>query len=111
MQTINKTKAKELIKESKGKIFNTSFLKKDNTVRTLTGRLQVTKHLKENAKEQPYDPSKYNLQPVYDLKAKGYRMLNLNTLITLSINKEKYLIEQEEVSHFEFDSQGNNIII
>ena len=93
MQTINKTKAKELIKGSKGKIFNTSFLKKDNTVRSLTGRLQVTKHLKENAKEQPYDPSKYNLQPVYDLKAKDYRMLNLNTLITLSINKTKYIIK------------------
>ena len=93
MQTINKTTAKELIKDSKGLIFNASFIKKDNTVRTLTGRLQVTKHLKENAKEQPYDPNKYNLQPVYDLKAKGYRMLNLNNLITLSINKTKYIIK------------------
>ena len=26
-------------------------------------------------------------------------------------NKEKYLIKQEEVSHFEFDKDGNNIII
>ena len=93
MQTINRTKAKELIKESKGLIFNASFIKKDNTVRTLTGRLQVTKHLKENAKEQPYDPSKYNLQPVYDLKAKGYRMLNFNTLLTLNINANKYIIK------------------
>ena len=93
MQTINRNKAKELIKESKGKIFNASFIKKDNTVRTLTGRLQVTKHLKENAKEQPYDPNKYNLQPVYDLKAKGYRMLNFNTLLTLSINANKYIIK------------------
>ena len=93
MQTINRNKAKELIKDSKGKIFNTSFLKKDNTVRTLTGRLQVTKHLKENAKPRPYDPSKYNLQPVYDLKAKGYRMLNFNTLLTLSINANKYIIK------------------
>ena len=93
MQTINRNKAKELIKESKGLIFNASFIKKDNTVRTLTGRLQVTQHLKKNAKPRPYDPSKYNLQPVYDLKAKGYRMLNLNTLITLSINKNKYIIK------------------
>lgn len=93
MQTITKTQAKELIKESKGLIFAATFTKKDNTVRILTGRLQVTKHLKENAKEQPYDPSKYNLQPVYDLKAKGYRMLNFNTLLTLSINANKYLIK------------------
>ena len=93
MKTINRTKAKELIKDSKGKIFNASFIKKDNTVRTLTGRLQVTKHLKENAKKQPYKPSDYNLQPVYDLKAKGYRMLNFNTLITLNINANKYIIK------------------
>ena len=33
MQTINRTKAKELIKDSKGLIFNTSFIKKDNTIR------------------------------------------------------------------------------
>jgi|TARA_R110002110_G_scaffold202615_1_gene413624 hypothetical protein len=93
MKTINRNKAKELIKESKGLIFSTSFIKKDNTLRVLTGRLKVTKYLKENAKKQPYDPNKYNLQPVYDLKAKGYRMLNLNTLITLSINKTKYIIK------------------
>jgi len=111
MKTINKTKAKELIKQSKGLIFSTSFIKKDNTIRTLTGRLKVTQYLKENAKKQPYNPSKYNLQPVYDLKAKGYRMLNLNTLLTLNINKTKYIIEQQEVSHFSFDSEGNNIII
>lgn len=94
MKTINRTRAKELIKESKGLIFSTSFIKKDNTVRVLTGRLKVTQYLKENAKKQPYDPSKYNLQPVYDLKAKGYRMINLNTLITLSINKTKYIINE-----------------
>jgi len=93
MQTINRTRAKELIKESKGLIFSTTFIKKDNTVRVLTGRLKVTQYLKENAKRQPYDPSKYNLQPVYDLKAKGYRMINFNTLLTLSINKTKYLIK------------------
>jgi hypothetical protein len=38
-------------------------------------------------------------------------MINLNTLITLSINKEKYLIKQEEISHFEYDKNGDNIII
>ena len=30
MQTINRTKAKELIKDSKGLIFSTTFVKKDN---------------------------------------------------------------------------------
>ena len=93
MKTINRTKAKHLIKDSNGLIFAATFVKKDNTVRVLTGRLKVTQYLKENAKKQPYDPSKYNLQPVYDLKAKGYRMLNFNTLLTLNINANKYIIK------------------
>ena len=93
MKTINRTRAKELIKDSKGLIFSTTFIKKDNTIRTLTGRLKVTQYLKENAKKQPYDPSKYNLQPVYDFKVKGYRMININTLTNLSINTNKYIIK------------------
>ena len=111
MKTINKEEAKKLIHITNGKIFSSTFVKKDGTHRLLTGRLKVTKGLKENAKPRPYDPSKYNLVCVYDMKAEGYRMINFNTLITLSINKEKYLIEQEEVSHFEYDKNGNNIII
>ena len=118
MKTINKEQAKQLIHITNGKIFSSTFIKKDGSHRLLTGRLKVTKGLKENAKPRPYDPSKYNLVCVYDVAlAKNkliknpYRMINLNTLITLSINKQKYLIEQSEVSHFEFDKDGNNTII
>tara|TARA_R110002124_G_scaffold203647_1_gene370141 strand:+ start:1886 stop:2167 length:282 start_codon:yes stop_codon:yes gene_type:complete len=93
MQTINKEQAKQLIHITNGKIFSSTFVKKNGEHRLLTGRLKVTKGLKKNAKPRPYDPSKYNLQPVYDLKAKGYRMLNLNTLLTLTINKTKYIIK------------------
>ena len=109
MITITRTRAKELIKDSKGKIFSTSFIKKDNTIRTLTSRLFIK--YKKTGIEPPYKPSDYNLIPLYDMRKKAFRMLNLNTLLTLSINKEKYLIEQSEVSHFSFDSEGNNIII
>jgi len=93
MQTINKEQAKKLIHITNGKIFSSTFVKKDGTHRLLTGRLKVTKGLKENAKPRPYDPSKYNLVCVYDMKAEGYRMINFNTLITLSINKTKYIIK------------------
>ena len=109
MQTINRNKAKELIKQSKGKIFSTTFVKKDNTIRTLTSR--TGKQYTPTGKKAPYKPSDYNLLPLYDMKKKAFRMLNLNTLLTLSINKEKYLIEQEQVSHFEYDKNGDNIII
>ena len=93
MQTINKEQAKQLIHITNGKIFSSTFVKKDGTHRLLTGRLKVTKGLKENAKPRPYDPSKYNLICVYDMKAEGYRMLNINTLTKLSINANKYIIK------------------
>ena len=109
MNIINRTKAKELIKESKGLIFSTTFIKKDNTIRTLTSRLFIK--YKKTGIEPPYKPEDYNLIPLYDMRKKAFRMLNLNTLITLSINKEKYLVEQSEESHFSFDAEGNNKII
>ena len=93
MKTINKTKAKELIHDTNGRIFSSTFIKKDGTHRLLTGRLKVTKGLKENAKPQPYEPSKYNLVCVYDMTKQNYRMINLNTLLTLSINKNTYTIK------------------
>ena len=109
MQTINKTKAKELIKDSKGLIFAATFTKKDGSHRLMNAR--TGKKYTPTGKKAPYKPSDYNLIPLYDMRKKAFRMLNLNTLLTLSINKEKYLIEQEEVSHFEYDKDGNNIII
>tara|TARA_R110000737_G_scaffold149896_1_gene179176 strand:- start:421 stop:753 length:333 start_codon:yes stop_codon:yes gene_type:complete len=110
MKTINRNKAKELIKDSKGRIFSTTFIKKDNTIRTLTSRTGK-QYKSKTGRKAPYKPQDYNLIPLYDMRKKAFRMLNLNTLLTLSINKEKYLIEQEEESHFTFDSEGNNIII
>ena len=92
MQTINRTRAKELIKESKGLIFSTTFLKKDNTIRTLTSRTGK-QYKSKTGKKAPYNPSEYNLIALYDMRKKAFRMLNLNTLITLSINKNKYIIK------------------
>tara|TARA_B110000211_G_scaffold35514_1_gene35836 strand:- start:406 stop:690 length:285 start_codon:yes stop_codon:yes gene_type:complete len=90
---ITKEEAKKLIHVTNGKIFSSTFIKKDGSRRLLTGRLKVTKGLKENAKPRPYEPSKYNLVCVYDMMAEGYRMLNINTLTKLSINANKYIIK------------------
>jgi hypothetical protein len=90
---ITKEESKKLIHSTNGKIFSSTFIKKDGTHRLLIGRLKVTKGLKENAKPRPYDPSKYNLVCVYDMKAEGYRMINTNTLTKLSINAKKYIIK------------------
>tara|TARA_R110000751_G_scaffold134586_1_gene237067 strand:- start:383 stop:685 length:303 start_codon:yes stop_codon:yes gene_type:complete len=100
MKTINKEDAKELIKENKSTIFSATFIKKNGEHRLITARLGVKKGLKENAKPRPYDPNKYNLLCVYDMQQakkqqtpSPYRMLNINTLLTLNINKTKYKIQ------------------
>ena len=91
MKTINRNKAKELIKESRGKIFSTTFIKKDNTIRTLISR--TGKQYTPTGKAAPYKPADYNMIALYDMRKKAFRMLNFNTLLTLSINKTKYIIK------------------
>ena len=92
MNTINRTRAKELIKESKGLIFSTTYIKKDNTIRTLTSRTGK-QYKSKTGRKAPYKAENYDLIPLYDMRKKAFRMLNLNTLITLSINKTKYIIK------------------
>jgi len=91
INTITKDKAKELIKESKGLIFSTTFTKKDGSHRLMNARLK--KYISKTGRKAPYMPEDYNLIHIYDMKSKGWRSLNLNTLITLSINKTKYIIK------------------
>ena len=92
MQTINRNKAKELIKKSKGLIFSTTYIKKDNTIRTLTSRTGK-QYESKTGRAAPYKAEDFNLLALYDMRKKAFRMLNLNTLLTLSINKTKYIIK------------------
>ena len=92
MNTINRTRAKELIKDSKGLIFAATFTKKDGSHRLMNARLK--KYISKTGRKAPYKAEDFNLIPIYDMKSKGWRSLNLNTLITLSINKTKYIINE-----------------
>lgn len=47
MKTITTDRAKELIRETNGQIFSSTFIKKNGQHRLLTGRLKVTKGLKK----------------------------------------------------------------
>ena len=92
IKTISTDRAKELIRETNGRIFSSTFIKKDNTIRTLTARLGK-RYKSKTGKAAPYKAQNYNLLPVYDMRKKAFRMLNFNTLLTLSINKNTYTIE------------------
>ena len=93
MQTITQDKAKQLIHNTNGKIFSSVFTKKDGSIRLMTGRLKVKKYLTDNARPRPYDPNKYNLICLFDMINKGYRMINIETLKQLTINKKIYWIQ------------------
>jgi len=92
METINKEHAKQLINNSKGRIFSATYIKKDLTERIINARIGK-RYKSKTGKKAPYDPEKYNLKKVYDMKVKDFRIINLNTLISLSINKTKYIIK------------------
>ena len=91
MKTINKTEANQLIKDSKGLIFSATFIKKDLSERIMSARMG--KKYTPSGKSAPFKPSDYNLISVYDMKQKGFRMINLNTITNLNINKTKYIIK------------------
>ena len=93
METINKEQAKQLINQTNGRIFSATYIKKDMSIRIMNARLGK-RYKNITGRSAPYDPEKYNLKKVYDMKVKDFRIINLNTLITLSINKNKYVIKE-----------------
>ena len=81
----------QLFKEiTSGKIFTAEFIKKDNSRRIINCRTNVKKFT--NGKGLSFDPIARNLLPVYDLKAKDYRFINLSTLISVTIKGETFNI-------------------
>ena len=64
------------------KIFTVEFIKADGTKRTMNARLGVKKHLKGGTNCN----TNKSMLPVYDLKAKGYRNINLESLQSVIVN-------------------------
>ncbi len=77
-KTINKTKAVELIEGSKGRFFTVTFLKKNNTERTINA------NFKKGAK------SPLGYLNVYSIADKGYRNINAQTIRAVVINGDTY---------------------
>ena len=73
-----------------GKIFTAQFIKKDGSRRLMNCRTNVKKFT--NGKGLSFDPIARNLLPVYDLKKKDYRFINLSTLISVKIGGKEYYI-------------------
>ncbi len=81
MNKINKTEAVKLIKESKGLPFKVTFIKKDNTERTIVGTFnKITE-------------SRLGYLNVYDLNKEEFRNVNSQTIKNLSFNGNKYKVQ------------------
>lgn len=89
MNTITRSKAVELIKNSQGRFFTVSFTKKDNTERTINGRTKVTK----GSKGGKNPAINLGYISVYSTKEKGYRNVNSQTITSLKINGETYRVK------------------
>jgi hypothetical protein len=85
---ITQEQAAQLIRDTKGKFFTVTFIKKDGSTRVMNARLGVKAYLKGG--ELPYNPTAKGLIPVYDMKARDYRMVNINTIKNLKIGNNEY---------------------
>ena len=87
---MNNNLLKSMIKNTNGKFFTCFFVKKDGTLRKMTARVGVKKGLANNGFVRE---EKENLICVYDITAKGYRMINLSTLKSFKCGKLEYKVE------------------
>ena len=91
MQTITRDKVREIVSNTNGQFFNVEFKKRTTgELRYMTARVGVSKYitgegLKYNAKEK-------DLLPVYDMIAKGYRMVRIDGITRLRANGETYIV-------------------
>ena len=72
----------ELILQSAGRFVTVVFEKKNGELRTLTGRLGVTKHLKGGTSTLNAD----EYITIYDVVNKGYRAVNRSTIRSVTVN-------------------------
>jgi hypothetical protein len=79
-----------LIKQTNGRIFNVEFYKKDGSLRKMTARIGVRKHL-VGGRNNTSHISKYIT--VYDMVKYGYRTVNIDTVVSLQVNGSTYLVD------------------
>jgi len=84
---INQSQVLDIIRQGNGRIFSTTFMKKDDSLRTMTARLGVKKNLKGGN-----NPIAHIVKylSVFDMHARGYRTINLDTMFTLKVNSITY---------------------
>ena len=102
MKVLPRIQLKETLDNMKGgTIYSVTFVKKDGTLRVMNSIKNTRKGVKGVGLK--YDAEDRGFVPVYDLQLakvshgenpeKCWRMINLNTVQKIVINKEEYLIQ------------------
>ena len=92
VQSVSWEEAREIMRKNKNKIFTVTFRKRsDGSVRVMNCRIGVKKYL--HGGELPYWPDDHNLVPVFDLKKKDYRMISADSLQSLKVGNNVYMIK------------------
>ena len=86
MITISKNEVRRIVGD---KFFSVSFVKKNGELRTINGRLGVTKHLKG---EINVNSDKPEFLIVYE-NGNGYRTVNLESVTRLCANGKEYIFK------------------
>ena len=74
---VHRTQLKDFLVKQAGRFVGIDFIKQDGSHRSLTGRLGVRKHLVTGVEK---DELGLSYVTVYDMKAKGYRSVNMATV-------------------------------
>ena len=91
MKTIERKKILNLLTAKKNSIFSVVFLKKDGTIRKMLCRFGVKKHLKGG--KLAFNPLERALLVVFDMQKEAYRMINLETLMSINMKGVEYRVK------------------
>ena len=86
---VSRLKVLKIINSTDGKIFAVHFTKKNGAIRMMLARIGVSKNLKGGSNGAGEHNS---LITVWDMVANGYRMINLETLVSLKASGREYKI-------------------
>ena len=89
LQNISKLEAAQKIRETKGRVFTVTFIKRSNgQKRVMNARLGVKAYLRGGV--LPYDPNTKGLIPCYDIQKKDYTMINIPGIVNLKTGGVEY---------------------
>lgn len=94
IEVITRTKAAEILKGTDGGFFSVFFIKKDGSLRKMTGRKGVKKGVKGVGSTVARPDTPY--VTVFDVVKKNFRVLNLETLLEIKTRGTTYLVRGYE---------------